>query len=568
MYLLKDAWAWPGSPGALPRLGDSRRSPGTWAVFKNIANPPSSIICIELNRRQDNNRSREMNAAFLGTSPPSIGPGCGSLSPVHWGRNGMNIRGRLFALARVVAKPTARQPGNFLAVACLCSLSVLFAGCAAMVEHVALHGWAQGKPGAIVEIKPGSGCELVRLQTRDGTRIVAEFATALDDQGQRIANPERQRTLIFFYGSAGCLQNISSGIEYFRRMGMNVLVPEYPGFGMSEGHPSEKGLLATAEAAYDWLTNRPGLEHDQIIASGFSLGTCPAIWLASRRPVAGVLLLGAFTNAKELGQAHVARAVRWAAGAFPVRSPLNNLARIRAVSCPVLIVHGTGDTTTPVEMADRLAAAAVAAKVTRLSIAGAEHDFTLGVGDTRLWQAIDSWAKGNPFGFFTLEADTFLLTLARKGQLPGQAKGNGEIDGTLEGDESTAYPVSRTFRFQPAWVDVTPRIKSLAAGGPVSISVNNDLAGRDPAPYILKKLRVEFRRNGRQQTAEAAERQRLVLPAGAEVIRALYGRQGQPVDAAICHYTVVRESDGSPWKLQRAWRTDANGSVLEEYRIP
>jgi hypothetical protein len=34
------------------------------------------------------------------------------------------------------------------------------------------------------------------------------------------------------------------------------------------------------------------------------------------------------------------------------------------------------------------------------------------------------------------------------------------------------------------------------------------------------------------------------------------------------YYTVVRASRGSAWKLQRAWRTDAGGNLVEEYPVP
>ncbi len=33
-------------------------------------------------------------------------------------------------------------------------------------------------------------------------------------------------------------------------------------------------------------------------------------------------------------------------------------------------------------------------------------------------------------------------------------------------------------------------------------------------------------------------------------------------------YVVVLESDGGPWKLQRGWRTDADGHVVEIYPVP
>ncbi len=33
------------------------------------------------------------------------------------------------------------------------------------------------------------------------------------------------------------------------------------------------------------------------------------------------------------------------------------------------------------------------------------------------------------------------------------------------------------------------------------------------------------------------------------------------------HYTVIKISSNSPWQLERAWRTDAQGNTAEEYRV-
>ena len=39
-------------------------------------------------------------------------------------------------------------------------------------------------------------------------------------------------------------------------------------------------------------------------------------------------------------------------------------------------------------------------------------------------------------------------------------------------------------------------------------------------------------------------------------------------DSSTYHYTVSRPAEVSTWRLQRAWRTDADGHVVEEYRVP
>jgi hypothetical protein len=39
-------------------------------------------------------------------------------------------------------------------------------------------------------------------------------------------------------------------------------------------------------------------------------------------------------------------------------------------------------------------------------------------------------------------------------------------------------------------------------------------------------------------------------------------------DADVYHYSVSRESEKSAWKLQRAWRASADGSIVDEFRVP
>jgi pimeloyl-ACP methyl ester carboxylesterase len=90
-------------------------------------------------------------------------------------------------------------------------------------------------------------------------------------------------TVIFFYGNGACLAYMGEVFNGFRRLGMNVLVPEYPGYGMSGGKPTEKGFYAAADAGYDYLAQRPDIDHDRIDAAGWSMGSAVAVDLASRR---------------------------------------------------------------------------------------------------------------------------------------------------------------------------------------------------------------------------------------------------------------------------------------------
>ncbi len=76
---------------------------------------------------------------------------------------------------------------------------------------------------------------------------------------------------------------------------------------------------------------------------------------------------------------------------------------------------------------------------------------------------------------------------------------------------------------KPVWVDVTARIKALAATNAEAVVANNDLAGSDPAPNIVKQLRVKFLVHGQPQTVDTSENESFTLVSGAEIVSAIYG---------------------------------------------
>ncbi len=39
-------------------------------------------------------------------------------------------------------------------------------------------------------------------------------------------------------------------------------------------------------------------------------------------------------------------------------------------------------------------------------------------------------------------------------------------------------------------------------------------------------------------------------------------------DPSTYHYEFTRASKGSPWTLQKAWRTDQDDRTMEEYPVP
>lgn len=259
-----------------------------------------------------------------------------------------------------------------LLVASALVLAGLVSGCATVGRHLALPGAMQGDPRGVVP--PSPNYELVPLRTKDGTKIVGQFGKAMEIPGAPSTDPARAPTVICFYGSGQHLSAPSNQKLFsdLRRMGVNVFIPEFPGYGMSEGSPSESAYYATADAALDYLLSRTDIDPKRIIAAGRSMGAGTAFDLASRRPLAGLISVGGFTNVAD-GLAGLMKWMpRMIADSVAAECRFDNLAKIKSVSCPILLIYGTRDTLIPPWMADRLAEAATA-PVTKLPVPS-EHN--------------------------------------------------------------------------------------------------------------------------------------------------------------------------------------------------
>lgn len=219
-------------------------------------------------------------------------------------------------------------------------------------------------------VPPSSDYELVELTTRNGMPIVAQFGAALDARGKALSVSARP-TLIFFYGNGSCLAYTQREFHEFRRLGLNVVIPEYPGYGISpDGAPSENAFNETADAVYDHLLAHPDIDPTRIVAGGWSMGAAVAIDLASRRRVSHVFTVSAFTSMHE-----VARLVApWAPTSLLIRSRFDNLSKLPAVSAPILLFHGEHDTLVPASMSSTLAARARPAQARVVTFPGVGHN--------------------------------------------------------------------------------------------------------------------------------------------------------------------------------------------------
>lgn len=225
-------------------------------------------------------------------------------------------------------------------------------------------------------IAPSSvGLDMVReleIATPDGERVIAWYGAARPGQP----------TLLYFHGNAGSLTTRSERISKYLQRGRGVLMMTYRGYGGSTGSPSETANVADAKLAYDKLRSM-GVEAEDIILYGESLGSGIAVQVAAELPVGGLILDAPYTSIVDMAE----RVYPFLPARWLMTDRYETLRHLKRVSAPLLVVHGEADTLIPVEMGRAVKAAAPGvAEIVTLPGAGHSDHHLHGS-----YEAINAW---------------------------------------------------------------------------------------------------------------------------------------------------------------------------------
>lgn len=183
--------------------------------------------------------------------------------------------------------------------------------------------------------------EDLSLIAEDGVRLHAWYVPVPGPRG----------VILFAHGNAGNISHRLDSIDLFHRLGFDVLIFDYRGYGASAGRPSERGTYLDIAAAWQELTERRGVPGRRIVLFGRSLGGAVAAWLAAREQPAGLILESTFTSLPDL-----------ASEIYPflptrplLRHRYPTVQHLAKVSAPVLVIHSKDDEVVPWSHGQRLA---------------------------------------------------------------------------------------------------------------------------------------------------------------------------------------------------------------------
>jgi uncharacterized protein len=176
-------------------------------------------------------------------------------------------------------------------------------------------------------------------------------ATTPDNQSLHgiLFKSDSSRGLIFYlHGNAGSLASWGEAAYPYVKLGYDVFMPDYRGYGKSTGRISdEQTFYSDMQLCYDQMMRR--YPENKIVIIGYSIGTATAAFLASVNRPRMLMLQAPYYSLTGLALDHYPFIPP-----FLIKYPFETNRYIASTSAPVYIFHGDQDEIIPVEESYRL----------------------------------------------------------------------------------------------------------------------------------------------------------------------------------------------------------------------
>ena len=157
------------------------------------------------------------------------------------------------------------------------------------------------------------------------------------------------KTILFFHGNAGKLDNRIYKLNEFSKLNLNYLIFAYRGFSGNKGKPTELGFYQDAQNAKKWLNSKGISDHD-IVLYGESLGTAIAIEISKNNIFAGVILESPFTSMEILAQKYYP----YLPAKLILKDKYKSINKLNMMESPLHVMHGKKDKIVPFYMGEQI----------------------------------------------------------------------------------------------------------------------------------------------------------------------------------------------------------------------
>ncbi len=182
-----------------------------------------------------------------------------------------------------------------------------------------------------------------------------------------------QPVIVSFPGNFTTISPSFERLQPLMDQGIGLVMLSYRGSGETPGQLNEQRMKADAEAVYDNLSHliEGGIENRAIFAHGYSLGSSPGTWLASKRAVDGLIFEAGYGRLYDYWERRYKGIPLFR---FMWAERNENIKLIDDIDAPILFMHGAKDPALPVVWAREVFDAATGPKRFVLYQDGAHSD--------------------------------------------------------------------------------------------------------------------------------------------------------------------------------------------------
>jgi len=168
--------------------------------------------------------------------------------------------------------------------------------------------------------------------------------------------PDDAPRILFFHGNGETARDYDALAASFQELPARLVIAEYRGYGPSSGRPLLTTFLGDAHASLDEMLTLAPSSDSSVVVMGRSLGSAPAIELASARPgdIAGLIVESGFARVVPLLELLGVPATRL--GISEDHGPASER-KMATVCQPTLILHAENDEIIPIRDAELLSGA-------------------------------------------------------------------------------------------------------------------------------------------------------------------------------------------------------------------
>lgn len=179
-------------------------------------------------------------------------------------------------------------------------------------------------------------------------------------------------TVLFLHGNAENISTHIASVHWLPAQQYNVFLPDYRGYGKSEGNPSLEGAQMDINSAMKYLLQRPGIDTEHIVILAQSLGGAMSLYNVAHSPyrdkIKALITDSAFSDYRgiareKLGAFWLTWSLQWPLS-FTIDNDYSPLPVADKISpIPLLIIHGDQDQVVPLSHGQALFAKAAQPKV-------------------------------------------------------------------------------------------------------------------------------------------------------------------------------------------------------------